>query len=240
VERLRRSRKLGPARIAGVTGMPASTVYRVLVRRGLNRLAYFDRPTGRVIRRIETSHPGELIHVDVKKLGRIPPGGGWRARGRAATRPEQRRRSLGYAYIHSAVDAYSRVAYSEVLDDEQGPSCAGFWSRAQRWFADHAVTVERVLTDNAWAYRSHAFEAALGPATHSRIRPYRPQTNGKVERFNRTLLDEWAYVRPYRSDTARTQALKRWLHLYNHHRAHTAIGGQAPISLLNNLPAHYT
>jgi transposase InsO family protein len=240
VERLRRTKKLGPARIAGIVGMPASTVRRVLVRRGLNRLAWMDRPSGRVIRRIETSRCGELVHVDVKKLGRIPAGGGWRSRGREGLMThERRRRRTGYAYIHSAIDAYSRVAYSEILDDEQGPTCAGFWIRAQAWFSDHGITVERVLTDNAWAYRSHVFEEALASVTHSRIRPYRPQTNGKVERFNRTLLDEWAYVRPYRSDTARAQALQRWLHLYNHHRAHTALRGQAPMTRVNNLPAHY-
>jgi transposase InsO family protein len=239
VETLRRTAKLGPARIAGITGMAASTVHRVLVRRGLNRLAWMDRPTGRVIRRIQTSRPGELVHVDVKKLGRIPAGGGWRVRGRASTAAEHAKRRIGYVYIHSAIDAYSRVAYSEILDNEQAAGCAGFWTRAQTWFAEHAIPVERVLTDNAWAYRSNSFEAALGSITHSRIRPHRPQTNGKVERFNRTLLDEWAYIRPYRSDHARAQALERWMHLYNHHRSHTALGGQTPMSRVNNLPAHH-
>jgi transposase InsO family protein len=240
IEGLRRSRKLGPARIAGVLEMPASTVHRVLVRRGLNRLAWMDRPTGRVIRRIETSQPGELVHVDTKRLGRIPPGGGWRALGPESTGAHRHKPiRIGYVYVHSAVDACSRVAYSEILDDEKAQTCAGFWRRAHVWFADHGINVERVLTDNAWAYCGPTFEAALGTITHSRIRPYRPQTNGKVERFNRTLLDEWAYVRLYRSDAARARALQRWLHLYNHHRSHTSLGGQAPMQTLSNLPDQY-
>jgi transposase InsO family protein len=241
IEVLRRTRKLGPARIGGVLEMPASTVHRVLVRLGLNRLAWMDRPTGRVIRRIETSQPGELVHVDTKKLGRIPPGGGWRALGFESTAAHRHKPTrIGYVHVHSAVDAYSRVAYSEILDDEKAETCAGFWRRAHAWFADHGINVQRVLTDNAWAYCGLRFETALGTITHSRIRPYRPQTNGKVERFNRTLLDEWAYVRLYRSDAARARAFQRWLHLYNHHRAHTALGGQAPMQTLSNLPDQYS
>jgi len=241
VVQLRRTTKLGPARIAGIVGMPASTVHRVLVRAGLNRLAWMDRPSGRVIRRYEKTRPGELVHVDVKKLGRIPAGGGWRAHGRAQTRTGREARSLGYAYVHSAVDDYSRVAYSEVLNDERAETAIGFWTRANRWFTDHGMGVERVLTDNGACYRRQFSEAldALG-IRHSHTRPYRPQTNGKVERFNRTLADNWAYARVYRSDTARTTALERWLHTYNHHRTHTALGGQPPMTRLNNLPGHYT
>jgi transposase InsO family protein len=241
VVQLRRSHKLGPARIAGILEMPASTVHRVLVRAGLNRLSWMDRPTGQVIRRYEKTHPGELVHVDVKKLGRIPTGGGWRAHGRAATRHGREARAVGYAYVHAAVDDYSRVAYCEVLGDERADTAIGFWSRANHWFAQHGVTVERVLTDNGACYKRRFSEAldALG-IRHSRTRPYRPQTNGKVERFNRTLADTWAYVRVYRSDAARTAALEQWLHTYNHHRTHTAIGGQPPISRLNNLPGQYT
>lgn len=240
IEQLRRSRKLGPARIAGILGLPASTVHRVLARRGLNRLAWMDRPSGRVIRRIEMTRPGELVHVDVKKLGRIPAGGGWRAHGRGKANDHQGTR-VGYAFIHSAIDGFSRAAYSESLDDERGETCAGFWTRAQAWFAQRGITVERVLTDNAMNYtRSDAFRDALGDITHTATRPYRPQTNGKVERFNRTLLDEWAYVRVYRSDAARTRALDRWLHLYNHHRAHTALGGKAPMETISNLPDQYS
>jgi transposase InsO family protein len=219
--------------------MAHSTVHRVLVRLGLNRLAWIDRPSGHVIRRIHTSHPGELVHLDVKKLGRIPPGGGWRAWGR--THGDRHRHSVGYAYVHSAVDAYSRIAYVEILDDERGATCAGFWRRAEAWFADHGVSVERILTDNALNYvRSTEFTAALGDIEHTRIRPRRPQTNGKVERFNRTLLDEWAYVRIYRSDAARSQALNPWLHGYNHHRAHTALEGHTPMSRVDNLPGHHS
>ena len=240
IEGMRRSRKLGPARIGGILGVAASTVHRVLVRLGLNRLAWMDRPTGRVIRRIHTARPGELVHVDVKKLGRIPAGGGWRAHGRGNVAHQATTR-VGYAYVHSAVDAHTRVAYSEILDDERAVTCAAFWQRAHAWFADHNIHVERVLTDNAYAYvRGPTFKTALGDITHSRIRPRRPQTNGKVERFNRTLLDEWAYVRVYRSDVDRTQALDRWLHLYNHHRSHTSLGGQAPITRVNNLTGQHS
>ncbi len=236
IEVLRRSRKLGPARIAWSLDVPASTVRRVLCRLGLNRLAWMDRPTGQVIRRIEMTRPGELVHVDVKKLGRIPPGGGWRVHGyegRVRHRP-------GYAFIHAAVDGYTRAAYAEVLADERGATAAGFWNRAQAWFADHGISIERVLTDNGACYRSDAFHQALGGITHTFTRAYRPQTNGKVERFNRTLLDEWAYIRTYRSDNARTRALDRWLHGYNHHRAHTSLAGQTPMSRVDNLPAHHT
>ncbi len=194
IVRLRRRRKLGPARISSIVGAPASTVHQVLGRQGLNRPAWMDRPTGQVIRRIHTDRPGELVHVDVKKLGRIPPGGGWRAHGRGNV-PHQHTTQVGYDYVHSAIDAHSRIASSEVLDDERGPTCASFWERAESFFTDHAIGVEAVLTDNAKNYLDKDFTKALGVIKHRRIRPRRPQTNGKVERFNRTLLDEWAYVR---------------------------------------------
>lgn len=239
IEVLRRTRKLGPARIGGVLEMAPSTVHRVLCRLGLNRLAWMDRPTGRVIRRIEMSRPGELVHVDIKKLGRIPAGGGWRAHGRGNV-VEHRVNRVGYAYVHAAVDGYSRVAYAEILPNEQGATAAGFWTRAQAWFAERGVNIERVLTDNGGCYRSDVFHQALAGVEHTFIRPYRPQTNGKVERFNRTLLDDWAYVRVYRSERQRTQALTRWLHLYNHHRSHTSLAGQAPMTRLNNLPGQYS
>src|SRR6266550_3870019 len=183
IVRLRRARKLGPARIASIVGMPASTVHRVLRRQGLNRLAWMDRPTGQVIRRIHTDRPGELVHVDVKKLGRIPPGGGWRAHGRGNV-AHQSKTKVGYDYIHTAIDAHSRLAYSEILANEQGPTCAGFWGRAQGFFETHAINVEVVLTDNAKNYLGTHFTAALDGVEHRRIRPRRPQTNGKVERFN--------------------------------------------------------
>ena len=237
---LRTHRGYGPARIAGIVDMPASTVHRVLVRRGLNRLDQLDRPTRAPIRRMEMSRPGELVHVDIKKLGRIPKGGGWRVHGRAATagRQSKKKRPIGYAFVHSAVDAYSRIAYSEVLNDEQGATAAAFWRRANAFFASLGIVVERILTDNGSCYRSREFGAALGDIVHSFTRPYRPQTNGKVERFNRTLLTEWAYARPWTSDGQRVRGLTTWLHRYNHHRHHTAIGG-SPMSRVSNLVGYY-
>ncbi|WP_329541952.1 IS481 family transposase [Streptomyces sp. NBC_01358] len=238
---LRRSRKLGPARIGPVLGLPASTVHRILTRHGLNRLAWIDRPTGTVIRRYERERPGELIHVDVKKLGRIPDGGGHRTLGRQAGRAT--RSQMGFDYVHSAVDDHSRLAYSEIHPDERVATCAGFLTRAAAFFHAHGITrIERVLTDNAWAYRKGlAWKTALADlgATGKLTRPYRPQTNGKVERFNRTLLDEWAYIRPYTSNTERTEALADFLHTYNHHRCHTAIDGHPPISRVNNAAGQY-
>ncbi|MET9708535.1 IS481 family transposase, partial [Streptomyces griseus] len=232
---LRRSRKLGPARIGPVLGLPASTVHRVLTRHGLNRLAWMDRPTGSVIRRYERERPGELVHIDVKKLGRIPDGGGHRVHGREAGRPI---RGTGFDYLHSAVDDHSRLAYTEIHPDEKAATCAAFLTRAAMFFAGLGITrIERVLTDNAWAYRKGlAWKQALADigATGKLTRPYRPQTNGKVERFNRTLADEWAYLRPYTTNDERTAALADFLHTYNHHRCHTALGGQPPISRVNN------
>jgi transposase InsO family protein len=216
---LRRNKKLGPARIAGRLQMAPSTVHAVLARNGVSKLAWMDRPTGEVIRRYEHDNPGDLVHVDIKKLGKIPPGGGWRVHGRAA-RPA-RHRKIGYCYVHSAVDDHSRLAYSEIHDDEKGCTAAEFWSRARAFFAAHGVAVKAVLTDNGSCYRSSDWIQAVvdGGATPRYIRPYRPQTNGKVERFNRTLLDEWAYVRKYASEAERRRRLDSWLHLYNHHRS---------------------
>jgi len=239
IVRIRERRKLGPARIASIVGLPASTVHRVLCRRGLNRLAWMDRPTGQVIRRIHTDRPGELVHVDVKKLGRIPPGGGWRMRGRENVEHHRKTR-VGYDYVHSAIDAHSRLAYSEILANEQGPTCAGFWERARDFFAERYGTVDPVLSDNASNYLGKHFSAALDGIEHRRIRRRRPQTNGKVERFNRTLLDEWAYARLYTSNTQRARALDRYLHRYNHHRGHTALGGDPPITHATNLAGQHS
>jgi transposase InsO family protein len=236
---LRQRKGLGPARIAGIVGMHPSTVHRVLVRHGMSRLADLDRATRAPIRRIEMSRPGELVHIDVKKLGRIPKGGGWRAHGRAVVRGQHHHSKVGYAFVHSAVDGYSRIAYSEVLADETEATAIAFWDRASRRFAELGITVERVLTDNGSCYRSKRFNAALGPVVHTFTRPYRPQTNGKVERFNRTLLAEWAYVRTWTSEGQRVRALARWLHIYNHHRHHTSIGGP-PVSRAGNVLGHYT
>ncbi|MFF5286960.1 IS481 family transposase [Streptomyces sp. NPDC013171] len=239
---LRRSRKLGPARIGPILGLPASTVHRILTRHRLNRLAWPDRPTGTVIRRYERDRPGELIHVDVKKLGRIPDSRGHRTLGRQAGRAT--RSNMGFDYIHSAVDDHSRPAYSEIHGDEKVATCAGFLIRAAAFFHSQDIDrIERVLTDNARAYRKGlAWKAALAGlgATGKLTRAYRPQTNGKVERFTRTLLDEWAYLRPYTSNTERTDALADFLHTYNHHRCHTALDGHPPITRVNNAAGQYT
>ena len=234
---LRRNRGLGPARIAGIVKAPASTVHRVLCRHGLNRLSNLDRATRAPIRRMEMSRPGELVHVDIKKLGRIPRGGGWRQHGRGRAN-DHKKTKVGYAFIHSAIDGYSRLAYSEVHPDEQGATAADFWRRAARFFSDHRIVVERVLTDNGACYRSSAFATALEGAQHTFTQPYRPATNGKAERFNRTLLAEWAYARPWTSEGQRVRGLARWLHIYNHHRHHTAIGGP-PLRRVSNLSGHY-
>jgi transposase InsO family protein len=240
--RLRQERKLGPARIAPILGLPASTVHRILTRHGLHRLAFLDRPTGTVIRRYERDRPGELVHVDVKKLGRIPDGGGHKIHGRQASRATKT--AVGYDYIHSAVDDHTRLAYSEVHPDEKATTCADFLRRAAAFFTTCGIDrIERVLTDNAWSYRkSTLWKQALTDlgATGKLTRPYRPQTNGKVERFNRTLLDEWAYLRPYTSNDQRTTALQDFLHSYNYHRCHTALGGQPPISRVNDPAGQYT
>lgn len=239
VVELRRRHQLSAARLAGRAGLPPSTLHAVWVRHGVSRLSDLERRSGRVVRRIETSRPGELVHVDVKKQAKIPKGGGWRVNGiRAKNRRNgyAGRPRLGYAYVHSAVDAYSRLAYSEIHADEQATTAIAFWRRARAFFESYGITIERVLSDNGSCYRSKHFSAELVNAAivHTRTRPYCPQTNGKVERYNRTLLNEWAYARPYRSEAARTRALDKWLHMYNHHRHHTAIGGP-PIERVNNL-----
>ena len=244
-------RRWGPARIAYLLGLHPSTVHRVLARYRLARLRWLDRATGRVIRRYEHAAPGDLVHVDIKKLGKIPEGGGWRAHGRTIgnrnSRNSTRVRSgpgrnpvIGYHFLHTAIDDHSRLAYSELLPDELGTTAAEFWSRARLWFADQGITVARVLSDNGACYRSRAFAAALGTAKHKWTRPYRPQTNGKVERFNRTLLEEWAYARVYRSDQDRCDDFPTWLHNYNHHRGHTALAGLPPAARVPNLSGQYS
>jgi transposase InsO family protein len=251
--KVRLARRWGPARIAGFLQLNPSTVHRVLTRYGVARLAHLDRATGRVVRRYEHAAPGELVHVDIKKLGNIPDGGGHRAVGRKAgarnrtTTPGKHRDGhghshVGYSYLHNAVDDHSRLAYTEILADETTQTAVAFWTRAQTFFAANGITVQRVLTDNGSCYRSQLWRQALTTAgiTHKRTRPYRPQTNGKVERFNRTLLDEWAYAQPYPSETARREALPTWLHTYNHHRGHTALGGHPPASRVPNLTGQYT
>ena len=199
--KVRVARRWGPARIAYLLGLNPATVHRVLTRYGLPHLRHLDRATGQNIRRpvhrYEHAAPGDLVHVDIKKLGNIPDGGGHKTLGRAAGRRNRRngrgnRGDAGYSYIHNAIDDHSRLAYSEILADERKETAAAFWTRAHAYFAAYGITVKRVLTDNGACYRSRPWRDALENhgITHKRTRPYRPQTNGKVERFNRTLLDE--------------------------------------------------
>jgi transposase InsO family protein len=249
---LRIKKRLGPVQIAGRLGMPASTVHAVLVRCRLNRLSHVDVKTGEPARRYEHEHPGALIHVDVKKLGNIPDGGGWRFVGRQQGRQNRnatsgtvknayRNPKLGHAYVHTVIDDHSRVAYAEIHDDERTETAIGVLQRAVSWFAGHGVAVERVLSDNGSAYKSHAWRNTCNNLgiRPKKTRPYRPQTNGKIERFHRTMADGWAFSKHYASESARRAALPAWLHFYNQHRPHTAIGKVPPITRFNNLPGHY-
>jgi transposase InsO family protein len=251
---LRCKQRLGPAQIAPRVGLAASTVHQVLVRCGISRLAYLDRVTGQPIRRYEHAYPGALVHLDVKKLGNIPAGGGHRFLGRATgTRNSQADRSsgrtsrhrnplIGHGFIHAAVDDHSRLAYAEIHADETAQTAVGFLHRAQAWFAQRGVGIQQVLTDNGGCYRSHLWRQTCQQLaiTHKRTRPYRPQTNGKVERCNRTLLQDWAYRRLYPTEAARRAAFAPWLHWYNHHRPHSALGGRPPITRCTNLPEPYS
>lgn len=225
--KIRVLRRWGPARIGYLLGLHPSTVHRVLTRYRLAKLRWLDRPTGRVVRRMESAACGDLVHVDVKKIGKIPAGGGWRMLGRTTGRHNAQADKTGttnkyhqplrgYHFIHSALDAHSRLVFSELLADERQQTAADFWQRANEWFASKGITVRKVLTDNGSCYRSHVFRDGLGNIEHRRTRPYRPQTNGKVERFHRTLADEWAYAQLYTSDAERCAEYPRWLHTYNH------------------------
>ena len=228
----RTSERDGPHLMVGRLGMPRSTIYAVLVRRGLSRLSTLDRSTGVAIRYVKDC-PGELVHVDIKKLGKVPDGGGWRVHGMENRGTKQR---VGYEFAHSMVDDHSRVAYTEILDSENAIACAGFMLRASQWFATLGFRIDRVMTDNAFAYTSHAFGTTLDTigATHSRIRPYRPQTNGKVERFHQTLAKGWAYKQPYETNQQRRDALTGFLKAYNRTRPHSELGGQPPMTVLVN------
>jgi transposase InsO family protein len=242
---LRRQLKRGPRRLAPLLGIPASTIHAVLTRHGLHRLAWLDRPTGQPIRRYERDRPGELLHVDVKKIGRLRDGGGWRVHGRGSTQNLAARTGtrVGYEYVHAAIDDHTRLAYAEIHPDEKADTCAAFLHRAAAHFQVLGIpAIERVMTDNAMAYRrSRAWKQALDElgAQARFTRSYRPQTNGKAERFNRTMCDEWIYSRPFTSSQDRADALPGWLHAYNYHRAHTALGGQPPITRVNNAPGPY-
>ena len=253
IVRLRVSARLGPARIGARLGLAPSTVHAVLARYRCPPLACLDRGSGRGIRRYERARPGELVHVDVKKLGNIPDGGGWRVTGPAQGLKNKRATTsrrygttshpvIGYSCLHTAIDDHSRLAYTEILADERKETAAAFLARAAAWYAAAGITIERVISDNGACYRSlpWAQTCTALAITHKRTRPYRPQTNGKVERFHRTLADEWAYAHPYHSQAERHAALDPWLHIYNHHRGHTALGGLPPASRVTNLPEQYT
>ena len=252
---LRWKQRLGPVQIADLIGIPSSTVHAVLVRCRLNRLAHIDRATGEPIRRYEHARPGDLIHVDVKKIGRVPDGGGWRYvgkkqgdRNRSATvertgtpRDKWRHPVIGTCYLHTVIDDHSRVAYVEARDDETKESAAEVLRNAVAWFAERGVTVQRVLSDNGSCYKSHLWRDTctdLGIIA-KKTRPYRPQTNGKIERFHRTLAEGWAFKKFYNSESARLAALPAWVHDYNHHRPHSAIGKRSPITRLDNLAGHH-
>jgi transposase InsO family protein len=247
VEALRRDKKVGPVQLVGLLAeegieLAASTVWRILVRRGISRLRDLDvggEDLREPVVRYEWAEPGDMVHVDVKKLGRIPDGGGWRVHGRgsaqhrAAQRAKNKGTKVGYVFIHTAIDDHSRLAYSEELPDERGVTAAAFWARAVKFFRRHGIRrIRRVLTDNGSCYRSGSFAAALlaTRTRHKRTRPYRPQTNGKVERFHGTLAREWAYVQAWESNEHRRSALRAFLERYNYRRPHTALGGKPPIS----------
>jgi transposase InsO family protein len=254
IVKLRWRKRLGPVQIAGQLAVPASTVHAVLTRCRINRLSHIDRVTGEPLRRYEHDYPGSLIHVDVTKFANIPDGGGHKfvsqqqsklnarqtAR-RTGERGKRYRPKIGIAFVHTVVDDHSRMAYAEICTDEKAATAIGVLQRAVTWFAERGVTVERVLSDNGSAYKSYAWRDACTELhiTPKRTRPYRPQTNGKIERFHRTLADGWAYTRFYESTQQRNTALPGWLHFYNHHRAHSAIGGQPPVTRLTNLPGHH-
>jgi transposase InsO family protein len=231
--RLRRRLGVGPHRLGPLLGHPRSTVYGVLRRHGVSRLAHADRLTGAPLRYVR-ERPGELLHVDVKKLGRVPDGGGHRLLGPGARRGDS---GVGYDYLHVAVDDASRVAFVAVHPDERAVTTERFMRDAVAFFANHGVRIERVMTDNAMTYtRSRQLTttfAALG-IRHLRTRPRRPQTNGKAERFIGTLQREWAYARLFRSNAERLASLPRWLDTYNRRRPHTALAGLAPLTVLVN------
>jgi transposase InsO family protein len=253
---LRWKQRLGPVEIGDRLAMASSTVHAVLVRCRLNRLSHVDRVTGEPIRRYEHEKPGDLLHLDVKKLGRVPDGGGWRyvgreqgGRNRAATaartgapKSKYRQPLIGTCFLHTVIDDHSRVAYLEARDDETKETATEVLRNAVAWFAERGVTVQSVLTDNGGCYRSFLWRdtcAELG-VTPKRTRPYRPQTNGKIERFHRTLVEGWAFKKFYNSESARLAALPAWVHEYNHHRPHSAIGKHSPITRLNNLAGHHS
>jgi transposase InsO family protein len=232
IVRLRRQRLSGPA-IARQLGRPVATVGVVLRRHQLGRLSALD-PKPEIIR-YQRERPGELIHVDIKKLGKIQ-GAGHRITGDR----RGQKRGIGWDFLHVCIDDASRLAYSEILPDERKESAVAFLERAIAWFATLGVTVERVMTDNGSAYLSHAFRAACEAASvkHKRTKPYTPRTNGKAERFIQTSLREWAYLQAFDSSAARSQAMRPWLHVYNTERPHSALAGKPPLTRLNRDNLH--
>lgn len=240
--KVRRDERRGPEWIGVELGVPARTVSRVLARHGVPRLASLDPITGEVIRaskttavRYEREHPGDLVHMDVKKLGRIPDGGGWKAHGREKGSTAKRKATpVGFDYVHSLVDDHSRLAYSEVLADEKGTTCAAFLGRAIDYFAAHGITsIEQLMTDNAWAYKWSLRDLCAGAGIDQIfIRAHCPWQNGKVERLNRTLLTEWAYRQVFLTNDQRSAALAPWIEHYNTQRRHSALGGLPPTSRL--------
>lgn len=241
VERVLRARselRQGPHRLAYALGMPRSTVYRVLHRHGVSRLTDNDRSTGVPIRYVR-EHPGELIHIDTKQLGRIPPGGGHRQLPKRLSMNRSRLANTlrpGYEYVHVAVDDASRLAFVQVHPDQRDRTAAQFLLEAAGFFAEQGIRVQRVMTDHGNCYMSHRFRDAMRAvgARHKLTRPYRPQTNGKAERFIRTLVDEWAYARLYPSNEDRLHALPSWVDFYNARRPHTGLRGKAPLSVVEN------
>jgi transposase InsO family protein len=242
---LRRLRFTG-AEIAELLDMPLSTTSAVLRRLGMGRLGRLGHEPAV---RYERARPGELLHIDVKKLGRIQGGAGKRVTGGTGNNGSRtrldaagvKRQIKGWDAVHVAIDDATRLAYVEVLADEKATTAIAFLGRAVAFYARHGVRVERVITDNGSAYRTtaHALACRALAIRHVKTRPYRPQTNGKAERFIRTMLAGWAYGAIYASSTERTAALDGWLHHYNHHRRHQAIGRQPPIQRLNNLLGPY-
>ena len=234
IVRTRVRRRYGPHRLAPLTGHPRSTISKVLVRAGMSRLRDAERMTGVPVRYVR-DHPGALVHQDHKKLGRIPDGGGHRLLGLERGLRNRRGAAWGYDHFEVVVDDMSRVAYVAHVPDESGTSAARALLEAATFFAEHGVAIERVLTDNGLIYTdSQRYAEALATvgARHKRTRPYRPQTNGKAERFIKTLIGEWAYGTFYRSNAERLAALPRWLRFYNHDRPHTALDGRSPMTVL--------
>lgn len=258
IEAMRREHKWSASRIAfelSQEGAPVSrrTITRLLAQLGLNRRKFIDPngETNREPQKILAKRPGHMVHLDVKKSGRIPEGGGWRVHGKnsaeakAVARTKKRGAKTGYVYLHSAIDGYSRLAYTEALPDEKAVTAVAFLDRARAWFAAHGIArIERIVTDNGSCYRARAFADATGESRHQRITPYTPRHNGKIERYNRILAEEFLYARTWQSEQERAAALEVWNRHYNYHRPHGAHDGQPPASAtpsrVNNVVASYS